>query len=78
MLYFDGDYLVIQDQTYGKEINIVCYNLKGELVGEINTSSLGDMNHFRINITEGVISILGIGSHSNKVFYFNPDFTPLF
>lgn len=70
---FDGDSIVVlssDDQL------IQCYNSKGELIGELDTSTLNSKAKFGCKIDDGVIKVSS-GS-SNLCFYFNTDFTPLF
>lgn len=75
--FFDGEYFMIQDQPYGSQLDIICYNSTGAVTGEIDTATLGYMS-FTCDLKEGVIVIRGGYNYTTKAYYFKPSFTPLF
>lgn len=69
---FDGEYLLIVDSLSAKHIQ--CYNIKGELLGELKTETLGRNRSYSCYINNGVIYV----ESSYKGYYFSTDFKELF
>lgn len=71
-LQFDGEYVVVAEHYMGSDIRIQSYNMSGELLGELKTSSLPYAS-YTWELADSVFVLRG-----GNVYYFNPDFTPLF
>ena len=84
-LEFDGEYIIVSKYAirHGMKDHVLkIYNIKGEFIGEINTSTLRAGEYF-CSIDDGVISLYGttsaISSNSKSwCYYYKPDGTLLF
>lgn len=72
-VYVDDEYVLFKDQLFGSDVNLVCYNFKGEIVGEFNTLKFSS-----VDINDGIIVFRSRNYYSFETYYFNPDFSPLF
>ena len=70
---FDGEYVIFQDQMITSyTTNYACYDSAGKFKGKTTFSR-------QISIQEGVINAYEINLYgSDRTYYYNPDFTPLF
>lgn len=73
---FDGETTLIINSTMGVD-TIQSYNSNGELLGQLNTDTLGNMS-YHCDISDGIIVVRGGLNNSKRCYYYNNDFTPLF
>lgn len=76
--YFDGENLIITNNYYGgSEVTIQCYDTNGNLLGQMNTKDIDDLN-YSMEINDGVIVLYGGYNYSYKCYYYDTSFSPLF
>lgn len=75
LLGFDGNYLLVHDTTNG----VMCtYDCAGNIVGTLDTSSLGSYSRYSARISEGVIVVYLSNTTIEDCMFFTPKFEPLF
>lgn len=79
---FDGEYIVIISDIVRSNKNLKCYDTKGTLLGQLDTSTIAKNYSYTCEVSDGVITVWAgynnLQTYSSKGYYFNPDFTELF
>lgn len=73
----DGNTIVVTDMAFG-ELTIKTYDMNGNLIAEFDTDSIGKNLSYSVSIGDGVIMIEGGYNYSHYVWYYTPEFEPLF
>ena len=74
---YDGNNILLLDQAIGPK-KIRSYDLKGTMLGELNTESVAKNALVTCDVRENVIVLIAGRNFKYTCFYYNSDFTKLF
>lgn len=77
-LMTDGNTIMVANAYYGTELLIKTYDTNGNQIAEFNTDSIGKYCSYTVSIGNGVVLINGAYNYSHYVWYYTPEFDPLF